>query len=370
MSADRYARLAIVAPLKTWGGLERKFSILCDEFLRLGVQPELWQLRGNDVPYPNILPADVRIVDLATRSKRDGIPAVMRRLRNYPPAAMLTARDHGAQTGVIAAGLSGLDVPVYIKTTSMPATSIRRPVQRFLARRLYRRADGVIAISSGVAEAVASELSVPRSLINVIYDPVITRDFDARLRAAVGHEWLQDRREVPVILAAARFAPEKDLATLMRAFARLRQWRPARLVLVGDGEGRAELGELIQALGIGADCDMPGVVPDPVPLMRASDLFAFSSRSEGLGNVLIEALAAGTRLVSTDCPSGPAETLDQGRYGRLVPVGDYEAFARAMHQSLSEPAPEAKTVETACQRFRAEAVARSYLQTMKVTHAG
>jgi glycosyltransferase involved in cell wall biosynthesis len=360
----------VLAPLKQWGGLERKFAILCREFLQLGVQPEIWKIRGGDTPYPESLPDEVRIVDLGTSSKFDGIPAVVRQLRHAPPAALLTAKDHAAQTGIIASRLSGTRVPVFVKMTNMPGASIRRPLQRFVARRLYPRATGVIAISEGVAAAVRCELGVPRERISVIYNPMITRDFEARLHRPVTLPWLRDADGPPVIVAAGRFTPQKDFPMLLRAFARLRQWRPARLVILGDGAARGDLEALAESLGIRDDCDLPGVVDDPVPLMRAASLFALSSRHEGLGNVLIEALGAGTRLVSTDCPSGPSEILHGGEYGRLVPVGDSDAFARAMHAALDGPRPDAASIEAACAPYGAEAVARSYLRTMGVAHEG
>jgi glycosyltransferase involved in cell wall biosynthesis len=342
---------------------------LCDEFLRLGVEPELWKIRGGETPYPDSLPDGLRVVDLDTRSKLDGVPAVMRQLRAARPAALLTAKDHAAQTGIIASALSGTHVPVFVKATNMPSASIRRPVQRYVARMLYRRASAVIANSAGVADAVADELHVPRSRISVIFNPTITRNFEHRVHGPVRHPWLLEG-DPPVILAAGRFTPQKDFGMLLDAFARLRQWRAARLIVLGEGPGREELEDRARDLGVAEYCDLPGVVDDPVPMMRAASLFALSSRHEGLVNVLIEALGSGTRLVSTDCPSGPSEILDNGRFGRLVPVGDSEALARAMHESLSQPRPAAETVQKACDPFRAEPVARAYLRTMGVPHDG
>jgi glycosyltransferase involved in cell wall biosynthesis len=362
-------RVAVLAPLKQWGGIERKIWTLCDEFLRLGVEPELWKIRGGETPYPDSLPDGLRVVDLDTRSKLDGVPAVMRQLRAARPAALLTAKDHAAQTGIIASALSGTHVPVFVKATNMPSASIRRPVQRYVARMLYRRASAVIANSAGVADAVADELHVPRSRISVIFNPTITRNFEHRVHGPVRHPWLLEG-DPPVILAAGRFTPQKDFGMLLDAFARLRQWRAARLIVLGEGPGREELEDRARDLGVAEYCDLPGVVDDPVPMMRAASLFALSSRHEGLVNVLIEALGSGTRLVSTDCPSGPSEILDNGRFGRLVPVGDSEALARAMHESLSQPRPAAETVQKACDPFRAEPVARAYLRTMGVPHDG
>lgn len=121
---------------------------------------------------------------------------------------------------------------------------------------------------------------------------------------------------------------------------------------------------LIRERNLGADVAMPGAVDDPVPLMREASAFVLSSRYEGLGNVLVEALAAGTRLVSTDCPSGPREILEDGRYGRLVPVGDPAAMAAAIDTALTAPRPDPASLEGTLARFRAGPVARQYLGVM------
>lgn len=363
-----YPRVAILAPLKEWGGLERKFGILCEEFMRQGVEPAIVRLRSGGAPLPRSMPASVQVVELATRSKLDGIPRVADYLRAEQPDALLTAKDHSAQVAIIARRLARVEVPLFIKTTNMPSEVLRRPLQRFMARRLYHRADGVIAISQGVAKDVEKNFGVPSSRISLIYNPAVTRDFDRRCRASISHTWLTEGG-IPVVLAAGRMTPQKDFALLIEAFARLRAERPCRLVILGDGKQRSVLEAQVDSLRLGEHVSLPGAVDDPVPYMRAASLFAFSSRYEGLGNVLIEALAAGTRIVATDCPSGPREILGDGRYGHLVPVGNSEALAAAMARALQEPRPSAHQVDAACARFRAEDVAAEYLRVMGLSGA-
>lgn len=363
-------RIAIVAPLKEWGGLERKFTILAEEFLRAGAAVDFVCIRGGQVPYPRQFPEAVTIVELPTQSKRDGIPAVARYLRERGPDAVLTAKDHAAQVVLLARAFARSPARVYVKTTNMPSEVIRRRFQRFMARRLYKRADGVIAISRGVLEDVVSNFRVPRDRVHLIYNPMVTRDFDARLAGRIEHPWGQDGGP-PVILGAGRLTRQKGFATLIEAFAQLRQQRPCRLLIVGEGSERPALEALVERYGLTEDdVSLPGVVDDPVPLMRACSVFVLSSLYEGLGNVLVEALAAGTRLVATDCPSGPREILADGRHGRLVPRQDPATMAGAIDAALHQARPDPDEVEGALVRFRAGSVAQAYLEAMEVSPGG
>jgi glycosyltransferase involved in cell wall biosynthesis len=167
-----------------------------------------------------------------------------------------------------------------------------------------------------------------------------------------------------VILGAGRLQRQKDFPTLLRAFARLRQRRPCRLLILGEGSGRAELEQLIAALGIGADVDLPGFQPAPYPFMRAASLFVLSSAWEGSPNVLTEAMALGTPVVATDCPSGPAEILAGGRFGALVPVGDDVALADAMARTLERPLP-ATVLHGAVAEYNQASSARRYLEAIE-----
>ncbi len=132
-----------------------------------------------------------------------------------------------------------------------------------------------------------------------------------------------------------RLTRQKDFVTLIWAFARLRESRPARLVILGEGEERGALLALADALGIASDIDLPGFVNNPYAYLSRASLFVLSSRWEGLPGVLIEALACGTRVISTDCPSGPREILAEGTYGELVPVADPASLAEAMQRALT-----------------------------------
>lgn len=356
------ARIAILAPLKTWGGIEGKLVTLAREFLDQGVAVQLLLARGGQVPYPERLPPEVEVVDLASGGKWDTAFKLARRLRRDPPDALLTAKDHAAKAAVMARALGRVRVPVYIKVTNTLSQTLRRQGKLWAARRLYPRADQIIAISEGVRDDLLSHFPVSSERVTTIYNPAITPDYQKRCSQPVAHPWLQGDGP-PTVIGMGRLTAQKDFGTLIEAFARLRQERPARLIILGDGVMREDLEGQARGLGVEKDVDLPGFVPDPLPWLARGSLFVLSSRYEGLGNVLIEALAAGTPAVSTDCPSGPREILEEGRLGPLVPVGDAESLAEAMSRTLNVP-PSSRELESSLERFRSGSVARRYLEVM------
>ena len=154
--------------------------------------------------------------------------------------------------------------------------------------------------------------------------------------------------------------PQKDFSTLIRAFSRVRQNQPAHLVIIGEGRQRSELETLAQSLGIEKDVWMPGLSDNPYAFMSKASMLVLSSIYEGLPNVLIEALACGCPIVSTDCPSGPSEILLKGKYGTLVPMGDIPALAQAIHHTLDHP-PNRNDLLVRAADFDIEKISRQYL---------
>jgi glycosyltransferase involved in cell wall biosynthesis len=178
----------------------------------------------------------------------------------------------------------------------------------------------------------------------------------------VDHVWFGPD-EPPVVLAAGRLRASKDFGTLLEAFARVRRTRTARLMVLGEGGEREALARQARRLRVDGDVEFPGFVANPFAYMARAGVFVLTSRYEALGNVLVEALACGCSVVSTDCPVGPAEVLDGGRYGRLVPVGDVEALAGAIAAALDSPdAPE--RLEKRAADFSAGRIADLYLEAV------
>jgi glycosyltransferase involved in cell wall biosynthesis len=238
-----------------------------------------------------------------------------------------------------------------------------------LVRRAYGQADAIVAVSEGVADDLAAWSGLPRAQIVTIYNPVVTEELLRMQREPVDHSWFQPGAP-PVIMSAGRLGRAKDFPTLIRAFARVRRARPARLVIFGQGKSPAKTAKrsaALQALaaehGIAADVALPGFVANPFAYMARAATFALSSLNEGLPGVLIQAMACGCPVVSTDCPSGPAEILAGGRYGRLVSPGDDAALAEAILATLDAPPP-AASLRARAGLFSAEEAVGQYERIM------
>jgi len=225
----------------------------------------------------------------------------------------------------------------------------------------YPWADGLLVTSKGLAENLVSASGMRGPPIHVIYSGVITERLLEYRAAVAPHRWLGADRDRPVIVGAGRLKEQKDFGTLIRAFAKLLWQREARLILLGEGEDRDRLERFAQEAGIAEAVDMPGFVANPYAWMARADVFALSSRWEGFGNVVAEALALGVPVVSTRCPSGPAEILGHGAYGRLVPVMDADAMADALIETLDN-GNRCDDPVAASMQFRAEYAGCAYLE--------
>ena len=206
------------------------------------------------------------------------------------------------------------------------------------ARRSFPRADAAVGVSRGVAAELTEAVGVPSGRVHTIYNPVVSAGLVRAADRPAGHSWL-DRPGPQVVLAAGRLIRQKDFPTLLAAFAKVLTCRPARLIVLGKGPLLPALTTQAEELRIAEHVDFPGFVKNPFAFMAKASLFVLSSRYEGLGNVLIEAMACGCPVVSTDCPHGPKEILEDGRWGELVPVGDPKALSEAMRRALDRPPP-------------------------------
>jgi glycosyltransferase involved in cell wall biosynthesis len=273
-------------------------------------------------------------------------------VRRERPASMLSFLNYPNFVLLLVSLLCPGETRFFVNVRNHVSSSSARARSRWnrgiplLMKTLFRRADGVVTPSRGVADDVLSITGLPPERVTVIYNPVYRPEGIALAGEPVAHPWLQGG-DTPVLIGAGKLKPQKDFPTLIRAFARLRRRRPARLVILGEGDARPALEALARELGVEADVDFPGYQQNPWAWLRRASVFVLSSAWEGLPNVLIEAMACGCPVVSTDCPSGPREILDGGRYGPLVPVGDAEAMAAALERVLEAPPPREVLVEAA-----------------------
>jgi glycosyltransferase involved in cell wall biosynthesis len=204
---------------------------------------------------------------------------------------------------------------------------------RSLIRFLYPRATSIIAVSEAAAEQLRELVPGAGKNIRSVVNPVLTEDLIEGGKQSPTHKWFTD--DYQVVMGLGRLTAQKDFETLIRAFAQAEKPEQARLVIFGEGEDRIQLKDLVLDLGLHDLVDLPGYTNEPYAHLSNASLFVLSSAWEGLPTVLIEALALACPVVSTDCPTGPSEILQNGRYGALVPVGDVDILSREMSAFFS-----------------------------------
>lgn len=315
------------------------------------------------------IPHGVNLVDLkAGRIAKSLIPLVGY-LRANEPDCLLSTMNAANVVAIVAGHLSGTETGLVARMPNTDFASAEvvvgrkdRLVYRILPS-VYRYADRIVAISEGAKrETVAYISGLDAANVTVIYNPVISDNDFEMMSEPVSHSWFDGKSDV--IVAAGRLSEEKDFETLLRAYERVGSQRDVRLVILGEGSKRPELESLAEELEIGDTVDMPGFVDNPYKYMAHADVFAMSSVSEGFGNVLVEAMACGTTVVSTDCPHGPGEILEDGRYGLLVPVGSPSALASGLNWALDNPLA-ASTLEKRATDFTLEAAVDEYVDVLE-----
>ncbi len=404
ISAQAAERIALHVPNLKGGGMQRMMLHLAADLITHGYAVDLVvnQAVGE---YLDQVPPGIRIVQLDRSGRRR---SRLLTLRATPPAAwpalaapVLLARKPDKQVlyvsgladylhtrrpdALIAAGFYHNLAALWARRVARMPTRLMLTVRNNLSQeltvknaqrarwrslppligRMYGLADAIVTVSEGVAEDLAAATGLARARISTIYNPVITPRVLELASAEAPHPWLRVRDGVPVIVAAGRLSPQKNFPLLLQAFARLRTQRPARLILFGEGNERTQLEAQVSELGLGADVAMPGFTDNPYAAFARADLFVLSSDFEGLPAVLIEALACGCPVVSTDCPSGPREILVDGRYGELVPMRDPEALAGAMARTLDHP-PDRAQLRTRGLEFTPMRSTREYLALLQL----
>jgi glycosyltransferase involved in cell wall biosynthesis len=333
-------RIAFYLPWLAGGGMERVVLTLGGALADAGHSVSIVLDRAGG-PLADAVPSGIEISILGARRTVLAAPKLAGWLRAHRPDVLISSLVHNNVTSLLARMLAGRPCRLILWEHNQFSTHARQSGASFriisiMARLLYRRADALVAVSTGVADDLVATLRLPRDMITVIYNPIPVTDIRRLADGPTAHPWLASD-EPPVILGVGRLTKQKDFASLIRAFARVRQQRPVRLIILGDGELRGELEALAQSLGVVADVTLPGFVDNPFPWMKRAAVFALSSAWEGFGNALIEAMACGTPVIATDCATGPAELLDDGRYGPLVPVGNDRALADALCEMLDRP---------------------------------
>lgn len=339
------------------GGAERVFVTLANAMAALGHRVDLVLVKAEG-PYLGQVAKSVRLINLDVSRGMLALPALIRYLRGARPRALISALPVPNIVAAVAGRWVRLRPRIILTEHNTVGVGLKSSLKKRILRVgmavVYRWADVIVGVSEGVARDLEKVLKLPAHRVRTIYNPVVTPEMIERSREPIAWPFAG-----PVILAVGRLTRQKDYPTLLRAFARFRGTADGQLVILGEGPLRAELERLAEELGLGTHIIMPGFVDNPYAWMRQADLFVLSSAWEGFGNVLVEAMACGTPVVSTDCPSGPAEILEGGELGALVPPRDHEALALAMSEALSR---QHIVGEDRLRRFSARAIVEKYLE--------
>jgi glycosyltransferase involved in cell wall biosynthesis len=327
--------VAILLPDLRPGGAECLHLQLADEWLKRGISVDfvLRKARGELLAQ---VPAGVRVIDLRADRVRNAIGPLTSYLKTEQPDALLAAMWPLTFIAPLAARLAGYRGRVAVSEHSPLSHAYagkgwpHRLALRLTSRIGYAIAGARIGVSSGVADDMAMLSRLPRDRFSVVHNPAATGKAGTHPRpqalAAVAR---------PVILSVGTLKAVKRHDLLIEAFAKFAAGHEATLCILGEGAMRGALEAQVERLGLQGRVLLPGYVADPTPWYAHADLFVLSSDYEGFGNVIVEAMEQGVPIVSTDCPVGPAEILQGGRFGKLVPVGDADALAEAMEQVLS-----------------------------------
>lgn len=350
------------------GGAERVMINLGQGFAENNLKVDLVLVKAEG-PYLSQLDQRINIITLNKSRLISSLPSLVNYLKQKQPKVLLSALEDTNFVALIARKWAGVSTRVavtvhnHLSRESKNATQLKRRLTPKLVPLFYPMADYVIGVSKGVADNLI-ELGVSPDKTHFIYNPIVSSELFKKLQEPVDHPALMPGQP-PVILGVGRLTKQKDFSTLIQAFAQVRQQREARLMILGEGSEKAELERLIQQLGLTGDVLFPGFVPNPYAYMARSAMLVLSSAWEGFGNVLVEAMAAGTSVVSTNCESGPAEILADGKYGPLVPVGDAEAMAQAIQTILDHPV-DSQILKQRANLFSIEQAIKNYQNLLQI----
>lgn len=367
------SKVAIYLPSLGGGGAERVTNTLANAIAERGVNVDLVLAQATGPYLAHVSPA-VNIVDLGASRVLTSCPRLVTYLRRERPAAILSVLNHANVIAIAARAISGVKSRLVVSEHNTLSSAIKGEVSlRGLfevgaMKFSYPRADAIVGVSNGVSEDLAKALGLARSRIDTVYNPIDAVQIKQKSLEPVDHPWFAPGQP-PVVIAIGRLTRQKNFGHLLNSFSRLRSSRTTevRLMILGEGELRNDLDEQVKALGLSECVALPGFVSNPYAYLRAAGLFVLSSSWEGLPTVLIEAMSCDAKVVSTDCPSGPSEILENGKWGRVVPMDDTGALAAAMAAALDDENP--PNVYERASDFSVERSVDGYLQLLQIAYS-
>ena len=352
-------RILCLLPDLNGGGAERMMLYLVRNLARerYDITLALGLKRG---PYLPIVPTDISFVELGHERAADSVWAIARLFRrgSFDLCFSMVSMNLAA---VLAREVSRSRLRLVLGarnhySRSLPAEATGARFKMLAIRALYPRADLVIGVSKGVTGDLYRNFGIPKCKLRAIHNPIDIERVRTLAVEPLEHEWLQPSAKIPVLVAVGKLQPAKGYPDLLRAFRLVRDNTLVRLVVLGQGPDQPELEALVGQLGLTADVRFVGFDVNPYRWLARAAVFVHAAHWEGFPNVLVEAMAAGAPVVSTDCPSGPAEIITDGENGFLVPVGDVVSHSTRIRELLSDSALRTRIVGAADRRVEDFAV--------------
>lgn len=320
-------------------GVERVNILLANEMVKIGYEVS-FIVFSNDGEFKDYLSDEIKVQELKIDRTILSIPYLFKYfLKNR--VKFISAYNYLSIIAILINIFTFKKSDIYVceHNTLSSILKVKGRWKDYLIAKLlpffYAHTKAVIAVSKGVANDLSKHFGIKKNKIKVLYNPVVSTDMLIRAKEIPNHPWFLDKTK-PVFIACGRLEPQKNFTLLIEAFSKVAEKVDARLLILGDGKQKDLLLNQIEMLRLVDKCELVGFVDNPYKFIAHADVFVLSSDFEGLPTVLIEALACNTKVVSTDCPSGAAEILENGKWGRLVPVGDLEELSKAMITSLNE----------------------------------
>lgn len=364
---NKKIKIAFFLPTLGGGGAERNVVNLVNNLDRKKYTPYfvLGKVKG---VFINKIPKEISIIDLDSSSNLGLFFKLIRYFHKEQPDVFVSAFPNINIISIIARIFSGAKTKIVIteqNTLSLFRLTARNFTRRLIARFLlpylvrfiYPRADVIVCVSKGVADDLSEIIRSPKE-IRVIYNPVVEKRIYDLAEESIEHPWFSDKK-TPIILAVGRLVKAKDYPNLFQTFALILKKQPVHLVVLGRGSEKTKLERLSQKLGISENIAFLGFQENPFKYMARASIFVLSSFQEGFGNVLVEAMACGTPVISTNCKSGPSEIIEDGKSGILVPVADQEALAAAIFKVLNNPSLDYKLSEQGKKRAEHFSIGKS-----------
>lgn len=368
-------KIAIFLPSLSDGGAEKVMVSLANNFVSKFYSVDLLLVSQEGV-YFNMLSDEVRLINIDKSRAIYAVPRILKYLRNERPDVLLSALTHTNVIALICKVLCLRKIRVVVSERSIISNSTLLSgnrlylINKYILKLLYPLADSIIAISKGCAKDLVKTLEISNKKIVVINNPLIkdsniniNDSNEDKINLSLQHN-NNNNKHKHLIIAVGRLKKVKNFPLLIKAFAIVRKTVPSSLIILGEGPERNNLEKLIKELHLEKSISLPGFVNNPIDYMKKSEVFVSSSSWEGFGNVIVEAMSVGLKIVSVDCPGGPREILEDGKWGKLVPLNNVSLLADAIKKIIDEDVK--YDVKLRALQFNINVIADKYLQTFNI----